>query len=126
MRLCSTLAVVSLVGCATLSGQPASQGVPHQTTLPLQSPPGTTGIVVAQGPLTLVQASYLPTRGGGHAVLWTATDPSCPPVAEMQALARIDKFSAWYGEHHLAPGRYLCASHTQNESEASLTWITAQ
>ncbi|MBS2030585.1 MAG: hypothetical protein JST54_21965 [Deltaproteobacteria bacterium] len=122
MRLISSLALLALAGCASMGLNPVRFGSPHQTTLPAGT--GKT-VQLAAGPITLLQAQYMPAQGTGNALLWLSTDPACPPVGPIQSFGKVTKFEGWYGSQEIPAASYLCASSVA-ETDASLDWVTTQ
>ena len=112
-----------LSGCATVGGG-SQAGIPHDTKLSELAPDVKHGVKLGAGPMTVLQAQYQPTRGGGRAELWVARDASCP-VAGVGAASEFSPSEAFYGPLQLAEGDYLCASQRDNQSDATLTWVTA-
>ena len=113
-----------LTGCASLTGVGVTAVEQHHFALPATG--GDHGLQVAPGPLTLVQAQYLPEHGEGTALLWTSADASCPPVGPVKSFATLTKFTGWYGSQSVAAGEFLCASHSKNETPATLTWTVGR
>jgi len=122
MRIITSLAVLALAGCASLGLAPAKTGAPHQTTLPAGA---NKPIQLAAGPITLLQAQYMPAQGEGNGLLWLSSDPACPPVGPIQSFGKVNKFEAWYGSQDIPASSFLCAS-SEAAADASLTWVTTR
>ncbi len=126
MRIALIFAGLMLVlpACAMLQGSQKTPSERHEVTLPQEGTSIKKGIKVAQGPMTLLQATYMPNKGPGSAFIWVSEDASCPEGGPATT-SKVLPSSAWYGPQTLGPNEYLCASQVDNETAATLTWYTS-
>ena len=115
--------------CATTGSAAAPTGQRSEKHITGESQTSTTGIRLAQGPLSLSRVEWTPTANIGSAELrvYTSTDPNCP-IDAGAVWAKLRQGEPYTGQKAIAANEFLCAYQNTKDQNGDVAWwdTTAQ